>query len=193
MKIQEGPTVGFAIPSIPPRHKLLARALKSISKQTHRVNEIHIALDIRKEGAGPTRNRALKAISSEWTCFLDDDDEVNPEHVERLLTHAIETGADVVFPWFDVVGGTDPFPQFEGLPWDPENPRIFPVTVIGRTELLQQSAFPTPRWGEADWAGDDWPFWLRVQDNGARIVHLPERTWKWYHHGGNTSGVPGHW
>lgn len=183
-------TVGFAIPSIHPRHKLLDRAMKSISKQTRPVDEISVAYDNQRQGAGPTRNRAVKRIESEWTCFLDDDDTVNPNHVERLLAHALETEADVVYPWFDVVGGTDPFPQFEGLPWDPENPRIFPITVLGRTEVLRQVEFPPP---DPVGQGDDWPYWLQQNALGVKIVHLPERTWKWYHHSKNTSGLPDRW
>lgn len=191
--MSDKPSVGFAIPSIPPRTKQLFRALSSVSKQTHPVSEISVAFDVDKEGAGPTRNRALQGITSEWTCFLDDDDEVNPDHVEKILACALENDADVVYPWFTVVGGTDPFPKHFGKPWDPESPRIFPITVIGRTELLQQAEFPAPRWGEADWTGDDYPFWLKVQQLGAKIHHLPERTWKWHHNTGNTSGLPSRW
>lgn len=186
-----GQTITVAIPSIPPRQVLLHRALKSVSAQTHPVDGVSIAYDIGKEGAGPTRNRALEGVKTEWTCFIDDDDEMNPEHVEKILRCAIENNADVVYPWFDVIGGVDPFPGHFGKPWDPDNPRIFPITVIGRTELLQQATFPRPHDGE--WAGDDYPFWLEVQALGGKIVHLPERTWKWHHHSRNTSGLPNRW
>lgn len=184
-------TVGVAIPSIPPRKDLLTRAVQSIATQTHSVDAISIAYDTQKEGAGPTRNRALAGITTEWTCYLDDDDEMGPNHVQKLLTHALETNADVVYPWFEVIGGTDPFPAHFGKPWDPDNPRIFPISVIGRTELLRQATFPAPHDGE--WAGDDYTYWLEIQSLGGQIVHLPERTWKWHHHGSNTSGLPTRW
>ena len=186
-------TVGFAIPSIPPRAQLLVRAINSIKQQTYPVDTITVAYDHRKQGAGPTRNRALLSTKTEWTCFLDDDDWVYPDHVQSLINHANETGADVVFPWFDVVNGTDPFPQFEGLPWDPSNPRIFPIAILGRTELLQQATFPAPNPNDADWHGDDYPFWVQVQDLGGKIEHLNKRTWCWDHGTGNTSGLPSRW
>lgn len=186
-------SVGVAIPSIPPRGKLLLRCVQSVLAQTHPVAQIHVEVDVDHSGAGPTRSRAIAAMHTEWTCLIDDDDEMYPSHVQRLIEHARETGADVVYPWFDVRGGTDPFPQFEGKEWDPEAPRIFPITVLARTELLQMSEFPEPKQGA--WMEDDWPFWQQIQDAGGKIVHLPERTWAWHHHSfpGNTSGVPTRW
>lgn len=188
------PTVGFAIPSIPPREEMLRKAVESIAHQSYPVSQLSVEFDLEHTGAGPTRERAIKAMHTDWTCLLDDDDWVYPEHVEALLRCADDTGADIVYPWFDVIGGADPFPQFFGLPWEPDSPRIFPITVLARTELLQQSTFPEPDVGS--WMGDDWPFWEHIQNElGGKIVHLPQRTWAWVHHAfpGNTSGVPSRW
>lgn len=167
---------------------MLIRALKSVTEQTHPVSQISVALDTERLGAGPTRNRALSAITAEWTCFLDDDDYVYPNHVEALLAHQAETGADVVFPWFDVQDGTDPFPMFEGKPWSNDDPHIFPITVLVRTDLAQSAAFPAPG-EEATWSGDDWPYWLSIIDKGGVISHLNQRTWRWVHHSANSSGL----
>ena len=194
-------SVGFAIPSIPPRERLLRRAVKSILRQTTPVDQISIAMDTNREGAGSTRNRALDAINTEWTCFLDDDDEVRPEHVELLLQHANETGADIVYPWFDMLGGLDPSlssPTFckEGQEWPGLN-YAFPITILGRTELLKAARFPsedpTPGARNFDWHTADKPFWSAIVDMGGVISHLPARTWVWHHHGANTSGVSDRW
>lgn len=185
-------TVGFAVPTIPPRAGELARALKSISAQTHPVAEVAVAVDIFKQGAADTRNRAKQMLHTQWTCFLDDDDEVYPQHVQRLLGHALDTGADLVFPWFDVAGGTDPFPKLEHHPWDDGSPHMFPITVLVRTELAQAVDFETPGLRPAC-APEDWTYWNALLAQGAHFAHLEERTWLWHHDSANTSGLAARW
>lgn len=185
-------SVAVAIPSIPLRGRLLSRAVASVLAQTFPVEQISVAVDHHRQGAGATRNRAKNAVTSEWTCFLDDDDELLPHHVRHLVDVAIDTGADVVFPWFRVAGGTDPFPGNRGLEWSADTPHIFPITVLGRTEVLQSIDFEDPRPGPGV-AGEDWTFWKAIGSAGAKIVHTPEITWIWHHDSGNTSGRPDRW
>lgn len=209
------PGVTVVIPTIPPRKHLLMRALRSVEAQTRRPDKVIVRTDWRHRGAGPTRTSGLRCVETEWVTFLDDDDEWYPQHLQRLMETAEETGADLVYPWFDVVTpegpGEDPFPQFFGLPWDPDQPHLFPVCALVRTKYAQQSEFPPlpapvigPH-GEPEnpgWSGDDWPFWLGVFATGCKVVHLPERTWAYHHWGigsqenngrGNTSGRPDRW
>ena len=164
--------------------------MESVMKQTRKFSDYFVVPDINKEGAGPTRTRGMMAVSTEWTAFLDDDDELRPNHLEVLIHAALDNGADLVYPWFDVVGGTDPFPMFEGRVFDPENMNMFPVTVLARTEILQASnGFPVNDGVQ----GDDWPLWKELVSMKAKIVHVPVRTWKWHHDSKNTSGRPDRW
>lgn len=180
----------LVIPTIPPRTQLLKRALDSVWAQRRPFSDVIIATDLGHEGAGPTRTRGMRAVTTEWTAFLDDDDELHPDHLDVLIHGAIDSGADLVYPWFEVAGGTDPFPMHEGKVFDPADPNMFPVTVLARTEVLQASdGFPL----SDGVTGDDWPLWLQLADMGAKIVHVPHRTWTWYHNSGNTSGLPGRW
>jgi len=61
------PGVTVAIPSIPPRVDMLNRAISSALDQVRPPEAISVALDLRHEGAGPTRTRALRNVSTEWT------------------------------------------------------------------------------------------------------------------------------
>ena len=45
----------------------------------------------------PPLRRATQDASGDWLATLDHDDEWAPDHLERLLGHARETGAEVVF------------------------------------------------------------------------------------------------
>lgn len=176
------------IPSIPPRTRLLQRALRSVVAQTHPAEAIAVAIDREGRGAGPTRTRAMRTVQTEWTAFLDDDDEWMPRHLEVLVQAQQESGADVIWPWFEVVGGTDPFPQHRGRQYDPADPHIWPICTLVRTELLRLTRFP-PISNEPDWSGDDYPVWLDLGRLGATFHHVDQVTWTWHHHFADPVGV----
>lgn len=185
-------SITVCIPSIPKRLKYLTeRALPSVLKQTVPVADIAIATDYNRIGAWDARNRATRMARTEWVGFLDDDDELMPHHFETLLKAATENNADVVWGWFDVVGGTDPFPMHRGRQWDINDPHIFPITCMVRRELIELSGaqFLVDTHNLGDWHAQDFPFWKALYDAGAKFFAIPDTTWKWYHHGENTSGL----
>lgn len=172
---------------------MLERAAASVRNQTVHVEHI-LAEDIHHLGAAITRHHGLALVETEWTAFLDSDDELDPDHIEHLLACAQETGADYVYPWFRVVGGSDPFPMFFERPWDDNQPHQTTITILVRTGLAQHVGFHNPPEDSTvggQRGGEDWHFTLGCIAAGARIVHLPRRSWTWHHHGGgNTSGRP---
>lgn len=175
------------------RSGLLDRAVRSVHRQTVPVH-LQLAEDIHRMGAATTRQAGLELVETEWTAFLDSDDELDPDHVEQLLACAQTTVADYVYPWFRVAGGSDPFPMFFGRPWDDDQPHQTTITILVRTGLAQQVGFHQPPPGSTvhgQCGGEDWHFTLGCLAAGARIVHHPARTWTWHHHGANSSGQPG--
>lgn len=193
MALEFRPGVTLVIPTIPPRRNLLQRALVSTFTQTVPFTDVIIAVDHKHEGAAATRSRGLASVHTEWVAFLDDDDELRPEHL-ATLTAAMVSGADLYYPWFDVIGGGDPFPMFEGKEFDPLMPNMFPITVIARTALLNEAGgFTKTTVATSTVEGEDWEMWKRVIGLGGRIEHVPARTWWWYHDTGNTSGKGSQW
>lgn len=189
-------TVSVCIPSIPTRSNLLtSRAIPSVYTQTHPVSEIVVAVDHHKKGAWENRNNAIKMATSEWVAFLDDDDEFRPQHVGTLLEAAHANNADVVWGWFEVIGGSDPFPESRGVQWNPDSSLIFPITCLVRRSLIMDSGATfmadEPSWGS--WFHQDYPFWKSIHDAGGKFLAIPDITWNWYHHGKNTSGLPNRW
>jgi sugar (pentulose or hexulose) kinase len=166
---------------------MLERAARSVRAQTVPVHHV-LAEDIHHMGAAITRTHGLALVETEWTAFLDSDDELDPDHIERLLAHAADTGADYVYPWFRVQGGTDPFPMFYGKPFDPAAPNSTTITILVRTELAKQIGFT--RDPNVQVGGEDFQFTLACINAGAEIVHLPRRTWTWHHGPQNSSGLP---
>lgn len=184
----------MCIPTIPPRARLLARALSSVERQTYQPVAIEVAVDVNREGAAATRNRALFAAKTKWVAFLDDDDVLYPDHLEKLVAHQIATNADVVWPWFNVVGGGDPFPAFYGRQWDKGQPHSFPITtLVRRIKAIKVGGFPVCDAVSGRCAGEDYPFWCAMSQAGARFAHLRERTWDYHHDSANTSGMPNRW
>lgn len=169
------------------RNGMLKRAAASVAAQTIPVEHV-LARDVHRKGAAITRNHGLALVDTEWTAFLDSDDEMDPDHIEQLLACAAETGADYVYPWFRVVGGSDPFPMFFGKPFDPAAPNSTTITILVRTELAKEVGFA--RDPAVQVSGEDFQFTLGCIAAGARIVHHPARTWTWYHGSHNSSGLP---
>jgi glycosyltransferase involved in cell wall biosynthesis len=190
------PGVTAVIPSIPTRtHTYLHRALDSVLQQDRPVEAISVRIDHERAGAARNRTRACTAVNTEWTALLDDDDEWYPDHIRLLMEHAEETGADLVYPWFTVPNGFDPWPEREGQPFDEmllRTMNYIPITVLVRSELIWEAGGFTPK-GPADNPCEDWGTWERMLAAGAKFSHLNRRTWVWHWHGGNTSGRPDKW
>lgn len=198
--VNRGITV--AIPSIPPRSALLARAIASVSSQTLQPSGLVVAYDNYREGAPRTRQRALESVTTEWVAFLDDDDEFMPQHLEKLWNHALNTGADYVFAWYkvkcgDTVFDVDPVfpPTHYSQPWDPAQPRQTTITVLVKTDLALTAGFLPHESGKTvdgqTW-GEDWSFTLKCNALGV-ISHLVDHTWYWHHDSANTSGRSDRW
>lgn len=172
----------------------LQRAISSIKAQTYPRVKIVAVRDDDRQGAPATRHVGLMAVDTPWVTFLDSDDEMDPEHVAKLMGTALMEGADYVYSHYRVVGGQDPRPHMLGRVWDNDNPDQTTVVTLVKTELAQSIGFR----GEGDltdparlYAGEDWRFTQGCIAAGAKIVHHPEITWTWHHHGRNTSGLPG--
>jgi len=201
------PTVAVIIPTHPARlgNGMLQRAVESVWAQTRPPDTVHIAVDNDRLGAAATRQRALMAASTDFVAFLDSDDLFLPKHLEWLLRHQEDTGADFVYSWFKVLQQfadgrsnileDDPvFPIGHYLnEFDPADPIETTITVLVRTELAQQVGFKELNRGETN-SGEDRYFTLGCLEAGAKIRHLRRKSWLWCHHQlpdgtvGNTSG-----
>jgi glycosyltransferase involved in cell wall biosynthesis len=180
------------------RNGMLARAMASVAFQTWPASAVSIAVDVGRQGAAATRQRALDAVQTPWVAFLDSDDYFLPDHLAALSEHASESGADFVYSWFKIedqfgrILEDDPvFPpgHFQN-PFDPEDPIETTMTVLVRTELAKQVGFQALNRGHNQNSGEDRFFTLGCLAAGGKISHLVRKTWIWAHHGANSSGLP---
>lgn len=182
-------------PTFKGREGMLAEARHSVSQQWLPAVEHLTWNDENREGPAVVRNHLIDNAYTEWVAFLDDDDLLHPNHLYELALAQQQTDADVIWPWFEVTGGSDPFPSFRGRQWDRQDPHQFPITALVRRSALQQvggfrtiDEGPTDRHGNR--AGEDFDLWLRLSAAGFLFYSIPEITWTWRHHARNTSGLP---
>jgi len=84
-------------------------------------------IEMDEAGQCSSRNAGLKASTGDWVLFLDDDDEVGPDLIERFIKSARDTGAEVVCgvaeeagggrlpAWFELRRMSDVFPTNAGM------------------------------------------------------------------------------
>lgn len=195
--------ITVVIPSIPPRAKLLRRAVHSVTLQSLQPAAVIVELDHGHTGAAETRHRALSKVDTRYVAFLDDDDVLDPHHLETLRACMDEFGADYTWSRFRIrypngtfADGPAPLGAGTFAQWVDASPAQTTITTLVRTELAQTVG------GFAAWAddgreingekfGEDFDFTLRCRAAGAVFRHAPVVTWSWYHHGYGTPGTPG--
>lgn len=193
--------ITVAIPTIPPRAlDLFPHAVSSAMRQELQPAAISVAVDKWHHGAWATRQRALDAVLTDWTAFLDDDDEFYPKHLWTLHTEATRKNADYVYSYYDTARTYDYLGGF-GKQFNPACPSHTTMTILVRTELAKAVGF-SPRDNGDEAGGEDWRFTLGCVAQGAKIVHVPAQTWYWRHHWkypngertlANTSGREDRW
>lgn len=192
-------TVSVITASLPSRPWMLAEACVSVASQTRQPTEHLVGVDYERQGSAIVRNQLVRAAHCDWLAFLDDDDLLYPNHLDRLVATAVETGADLVYPWCHVTGR----PR-----WNPSQPfdtdalreaNYVPITVLLRRELFADlGGFRTyDQWPEQVQGHDggvfrgheDWDLWLRILESGGHIECLPEPTWLYRCHAGSKTVV----
>jgi len=179
--------ITVVIPSMWERGNMLVRALASVKHQTIGAPQVRVIIGRNKWEA---RNLGLQAVDTEWTVFLDDDDEMLPNHVQTLATAQHISGipgADLV--WSSAVVRTeDGRERVFGFDITPEQELLnnyIPTGYMVRTSLAREvGGFPplTPE------VPEDWGFLQRLVRGGATFYYAdpPEPTWIIHLHEGNT-------
>jgi glycosyltransferase involved in cell wall biosynthesis len=77
-------------PTIKPDHKISVFKHTGHSKKS---DDCIYCIEGLKSGAGPVRNSCVAKATTEWVAFLDDDDIVTPDYVEKLALESQEVDA----------------------------------------------------------------------------------------------------
>lgn len=144
------------------------RAKASIESQTVRESEW-----IWKHGntLAETRNKAAAELKSDWLIFLDADDVLHPQYIEKML----EGEGDIRQPstlGFYEDGREDEFPVLI-----PEKPLIDGNYIVIGAMCRRDLFFEVGGFRDHS-LYEDWDLWLRMEEAGATIGKCPEAIYK---------------
>jgi glycosyltransferase involved in cell wall biosynthesis len=99
------------IPTMPGRAKMLRRLLDVLEPQLARWPQAAYFTDAGEGTIGEKRQRMMEAATGEYIAFVDDDDLVAPDYLDRIMP-LLEKGPDTV--------GIAIHVKMEGKPWGPD-------------------------------------------------------------------------
>lgn len=176
-------TVSIITPTVRWRERLLLEAMASVAAQTVDVQH-HIVPD---PGIGPAKCRAmvLDEVTDDLVGFLDDDDLMDPDHVELLVRTLEEDDADLAFSWYRREGDAPETPRVHewsdyalGVMLGGRN--LIPVTVVAKRDAIIDAG----SFRERD-RFEDYSLWMRMLENRCRFAVFPHETWTYRQGGGN--------
>ena len=150
--------LSILICTIPKRKLLFDRLLALLDKQ--KTDDVEIIFDdAEKEPIGYKRNKLLQSATGQYLCFIDDDDIVSNDYVEKILT-GLESKPDCCsLNGIITINGMNPrqfihsidhkhYYEKDTIYYRPPNH----LNVI-RSSIAKQFRFPEISWGEdTDWA-----------------------------------------
>ena len=212
MMTGSGPLVSVIIRTQAGREQLLAEALESVGAQDYRPIEVVVVEDgstvagetvarvaeahglrhryqsLPKSGRCRAGNEALRLATGELFNFLDDDDQLYPQHL-RLLVASLQEESRAVAAYARAVmiptsvTSVDPLVYEEGPAWN------FRAQPFSRWELWFQNQFPIQacvfrRELYEEHGGfdpdipllEDWELWARYLSDGRSVVFVDEAT-----------------
>lgn len=160
---------------------MVQRAIDSVWAQDVRSVDIIVVPNRPKHVA---RNVGIDNAHTPWVAFLDDDDEMFPNHLSTLLA---APPADLVYSTAVVRDATGADRRTFGFPFDAAQLRvqnIIPTGYMVRTDVARAAQFPEFTYA----VPEDWGFLLRLLDSGATFTWAdpPAPTWAINVHGANT-------
>lgn len=165
--------------SVPKRAAMLADAMASVAAQTLRPERHLVGVDYARRGGARTYNQLLAQVDTEWFCCLDDDDLLDPEHLETLAAWTREH--DVIYSYCRTTGGKF---DWYNQPFDKD--RLFssspvPITSLCRTELARKVGGFPETWDY------DRALWTAIWTAGGVFHTVEEATWTYRLHNDNLS------
>lgn len=159
----------------------LPRALASVAAQTYRPLEV-VLVDAAGSGMAmvptgdvPVRavlrgrldrakaaNAGLEGARGDWLLFLDEDDEIEPEHVEQLVATATRSGSEVAYSQTRLVDEAGRTQRIFGGPYN--RAFLFRSNYLAIHAVLfsRRVVEAGHRFDETLPIFEDWDFWLQL-------------------------------
>lgn len=186
------------------RPEKLEKAIQSVIKQTYKNWELIIVDDCTPDGGktamlakkyvvddpgrisfisleknhgfgNKPRNTGILRSHGQYICYLDDDCEFLPSHIERLVREIEATKADVVYCDMWLVGPDGK--RSEGIVRDFDGQFLLHKNFIDTNEVLhtREIVFAVGGWDETLPRFMDWNLWVRMMKWGGKFHHVTEK------------------
>lgn len=144
---------------------------------------------LRRPNGGPAaaRNTGAAACTAPYLVFLDADDRLMPDYLERTLPVLEAAGTDVGYVYtqcryFGSESGVSQFPDWELrrlLRWP-----FVHASALLKTEVVHEHPYDEQRRPGVE----DWDFYLTLAENGIRGILVDEPLLMYRKHGGSSRG-----
>ena len=125
------------------------------------------------QGVAAARNHAARRSGGKYFLFLDSDDLILPDYIEKCLT-VLENNPDckLVYPlaeYFDAQEGLWNLPDYDGLESLLKGNRIPIISMHRAEDFVSLGGFD-----ENLTTHEDWDLWIRLLSNGGTVIRIPE-------------------
>lgn len=136
--------------------------------------QVRVVHSISNEGLCSTRCKLINECKTDLAIFLDDDDQIAPQYLEKTLNafNRSPNQPDAVVTWRQNFGASNELViKYNMDDYEHFITNDFRMTSLIKTEILASIGFsPSMRNGEAD----DWDFWLKFKARGFNVICFPE-------------------
>lgn len=149
--------------------------VESFAKTDPRVFYFRLAQNFGKDTK--PKNFGIQASAGEYICYLDDDCEFLPEHVEKLVTALEKENADVAYCQMFLRDEANPSAKLAlGISHAPDAQFLFKRNYIDTSMALhtRESVFAVGGWDETLPRFVDWNLFVRMAKHGAKFVQVEE-------------------
>ena len=125
------------------------------------------------QGVAAARNHAARLAGGKYFLFLDSDDLILPDYIEKCVT-VLENNPDckLVYPlaeYFDAQEGLWNLPDYDGLGSLLKGNRIPVISMHRAEDFVSLGGFD-----ENLATHEDWDLWIRLLSNGGTVIRIPE-------------------
>lgn len=180
-------------PSLPDRRLYRGEALNSVIRQTLQPKGHLISLDYDLRGPYELENEMMKGVTTEWFCFLPDDDLMHTNHLEVLAEKAEENpGTDLVYSEGRFFG-KDAKARQESIYWGDFSKEDFydkrDTGLRGGLFLMRTEVFLSLGGFTEGHLTPDWEFLCRFLDRKPLLCRVDEHTWDYRLHDSSLSAA----
>jgi len=135
---------------------------------------------------GDNRNFGIAATASPYICCLDADDALEPSYIEKAVFFLDQCGFDLVSSQFHGFGAKITRPRW------PLTRRPTLANLQDYNQVVTCALFRRANWEKAggfhdfglgaDYIYEDWNLWVRMAAQGARIMNMDERLFRYRAH-----------